>query len=223
MQALWVCLSSVFPAKASGSVNQLISYPTCPSKRHDIFRSRLDQRHSTRMSKQPNDYLPVATNPDQKPDFNSYHFRQERFRFAQFPFCPAQKDCALPTAPGKLPNTNDQAELSDEGVLKVQLFDRSHDTGFHVDSVIGNVLIPWLRLLPADNYRRDTLACLFVALWRLDQRSVAKHGFKESPSEQNYVPPKKYLPSLEAWIDCWKRAQYENTDDTFHGQKDETE
>lgn len=149
-----------------------------------------------------------------KPDYNSYtyNYREERFKETSYPF---NKDkganwSAFPTDSGTLPETNNQVSLTEDNKLVVQLFDKDHDCGFHVDS-LGSLYGRMLRSLRMDQYRKDALMCNVVGLIAQDNRAVKfTNNFSDSPSEQTCPPNKDNLmPSLDEWINIWKRAKGE--------------
>lgn len=148
-------------------------------------------------------------NKASKPDYDSYDFNYRLEKFTAKPFPIDESKCAtyaaLPTLDGILPHTNGQASILSNNTLRVQLFDKDHNTGLHIDSVIGNILIPWLSCLRQDEYRKDALKLLYAGLFRLDQRAMSIHGFADSEKEREVIPPVDNIPSLEDWICIWKR------------------
>jgi hypothetical protein len=151
---------------------------------------------------------------DNKPDYNSYtyNYREGRFANVSYPFNPEQGSIwsAFPTDVGVLSETNDQVVLTADNKLVIQLFDKHHDTGFHVDSV-GALYGRILNSLRQDQYRKDAIVCNTVGLIAQDNRAVkVTDNYSDSLSEQATPPNKDLLmPSLYEWINIWKRARGE--------------
>lgn len=132
-----------------------------------------------------------------RPDFAStedYSVRQERFKDKPLPFsleqATSRKSAALAVPTRILPGCNGQVCVTDQNVLQIQCFDKSHDKGFCVDD-FGALNMRWLRSLPVDAYRQRAMTCVTASLLLLDMRAEAKHGIKIRRS-------RKRLPQAKA-------------------------
>lgn len=145
------------------------------------------------------------------PDFNSYvfNYREQRFLNKKYDIDidMANNYSSFPIKIGKLSDTNDAVELSNDNKLIIQLFDERHDKGFFVDD-FGSLYNRWLRTLREDQYRKDAITCNQVGLLLLDKRAIKNtNNFENSPLERDSPPDKNViLPSLEEWINIWNRA-----------------
>ena len=115
-----------------------------------------------------------------------YNYRKQRFSDTKYDFDKDQgkKYAAFATTPGILKETNKSVELTKDNVLKIQLFDLQHNTGFFIDDVIA-LCKRMLLSSTQDEYREKAIVCLNQAISLLDSRAVAKHGFVDSPIEFN--------------------------------------
>lgn len=152
-----------------------------------------------------------SADTESRPDFCShkYNYRKEKFQPRFYPYnkIKGEQWAAFAISPGTLDNTNRQVELTGDNKLVIQLFDKYHEEGFHVDSV-GALYGSWLRSLKPNQYREDAIKCNTVGLIALDNSAQKTHGYADSPEEMACPPDKKFLmPSLEEWIDIWKRAR----------------
>lgn len=143
------------------------------------------------------------------PDYNSYDFNYRKARFfpAWFNVCQlsAKRFAALPTKPGFLPGTNQQAHLDEKQTLAIKLFHKDNDLGLHIDGVLGQVMVPWLQMLTPDPHRTQAAHCLKMAVRVLDQRSMQRHGYNESPNEKAIEPPALSC-TREDWIKIYDDA-----------------
>lgn len=149
-----------------------------------------------------------------KPDYNSYtyNYRQQRFNDISYEFNKEKGNnwSSFPVDSGILAETNGQVVLTEDNKLVVQLFDKDHDCGFHTDT-LGSFYSRMLKSLKIDQYRKDAINCNTVGLIAQDNRAIKiTNNYSDSPSEQLCPPDKDILmPTLEEWINIWKRAKGE--------------
>ena len=105
----------------------------------------------------------------------------------------------MATNPGILNGTNDQAELTVDNQLVVQLYNTENPDGFFVDDVLRLVL-KWLNSLQSNPDRADAAVLMKAALLLLDKSAVERHGYNFSTDERDAdIDFEGMKPSDEDW------------------------